>query len=150
MDPFVELAALVDALNAAGIDYALCGAVALAVHGAPRATQDIDVLVRPEGVQRVRQIARTIGFTLESHPMKFSAGFTVHRVIKMLGTQPFMLDLIEATGGLEAIFDARETVRARERDLTVVSREGLITMKLAAGRPQDVVDVQRLKELDRG
>jgi hypothetical protein len=150
VDPFVELASVVDALNAAQIDYALCGAVAVAVHGAPRATQDIDVLVRANDVARVRHVARAIGFTLESHPMKFSSGFTVHRVIKMIGTQPFMLDLIEANEWLTAIFDARQTIRAGDRDMMVVSRDGLITMKLAAGRPQDVADVQRLQELDRG
>jgi hypothetical protein len=81
--------------------------------------------------------------------MKFTSGFTVHRVIKLIGTQPFMLDLIEATEWLGAIFDARETIRAGDREMKVVSREGLITMKLAAGRPQDVADVQRLKELKR-
>ena len=90
MDPFVELTTLVDALEGAAVDYALCGAVALAVHGAPRATQDIDVLVRPINVERVRTIARAIGFTLESHPMKFSSGFTVHRLVKLIDTQPFI------------------------------------------------------------
>ena len=66
MNPFEELTALVDALASANVDYALCGAVALAVYGAPRATQDIDVLVRPEDVARVREVARGLGFKLES------------------------------------------------------------------------------------
>ena len=113
VNPFEELTALVDALASAKVDYALCGAVALAVYGAPRATQDIDVLVRPEDVARVREVARGLGFTLESHPMKFSSGFTVHRVVKMIGTQPFMLDLIEASEALATIFEGRETIRVR-------------------------------------
>ncbi len=147
MDPFEELTALVEALAAAKVDYALCGAVALAVYGAPRATQDIDVLVRPEDVARVREVARGLGFTLESPPMTFSSGFTVHRVVKLIGTQPFMLDLIEASEALAAIFEGRETILSGERSMQVVSRDGLVAMKLAAGRPQDVIDVQRLKEL---
>ena len=140
MDPFEELTALVDALASAKVDYALCGAVALAVYGAPRATQPIDVLVRPEDVARGREVARGLGFTLES-------GVTVHRVVKLIGTQPFMLDLIEASEVLAAIFEGRETILSGERSVQVVSRDGLIAMKLAAGRPQDVIDVQRLKEL---
>ena len=150
VNPFEELTALVDALASAKVDYALCGAVALAVYGAPRATQDIDVLVRPEDVARVREVARGLGFTLESHPMKFSSGFTVHRVVKMIGTQPFMLDLIEASEALATIFEGRETILSGERSMQVVSRDGLVAMKLAAGRPQDVIDVQRLKELGDG
>ncbi len=79
--------------------------------------------------------------------MKFSSGFTVHRVVKLIGTQPFMVDLIEASDALAPIFEGRETILSGERTMQVVSRDGLVAMKLAAGRPQDVIDVQRLKEL---
>lgn len=47
MDLYAELRALLDALAAAKIDYALCGAVALAIHGVPRAARGLDPLARP-------------------------------------------------------------------------------------------------------
>jgi len=58
------------------VDYALCGGVALAIHGVPRATQDIDLLVRPEDLSRLREVARMCGFVFESFPMDFASGIT--------------------------------------------------------------------------
>jgi hypothetical protein len=48
-----ELKALVAALNEEGVPYALCGGLAMAVHGFVRATEDIDLLVRPSDVERI-------------------------------------------------------------------------------------------------
>lgn len=56
MDLYAELRALVDALQVAEIDYALCGAVALAIHGLPRATRDIDLMTRPQDLKDVRRL----------------------------------------------------------------------------------------------
>jgi hypothetical protein len=48
------------------------------------------------------------------------------------------------------VWQTRRSIAFEGGTLHVVSREGLITMKLAAGRPQDVADVKRLSELERG
>ena len=53
LDLAAELAAIVAALDEAGIPYALCGGLAVAVHGHARATQYIDLLVLPEDVGRI-------------------------------------------------------------------------------------------------
>ena len=50
MDLHQELVQLIDALEAAGAEYALCGGLALAVHGHPRFTKDIDLLVPAEAL----------------------------------------------------------------------------------------------------
>jgi hypothetical protein len=73
VDLFAELSHLTQALSTAGVDYALCGAVALAIHGAPRATKDIDVLAREGDLPRVRDVARAQGFDIEALPTTFSA-----------------------------------------------------------------------------
>ena len=52
---------------------ALCGAVALAIHGAPRGTKDIDVLLREDDLPRLRDVARKQGFDIEALPMTFSS-----------------------------------------------------------------------------
>jgi hypothetical protein len=57
VDLYAELAALVRGLDAQGIDYALCGGLALAVHGLPRATRDIDILARRVDVDRIQDLA---------------------------------------------------------------------------------------------
>jgi hypothetical protein len=150
VDLFAELKTLVDSLESRGIDYALCGGMALAIHGAPRATQDIDILLRPEDIGRLREAARNCGFTLESLPMDFASGLTIQRFTKVIEGQPLMLDVLFVKGPLESVWAGRQTAALEDGFIRVVSREGLISLKLAAGRPQDVADVKRLEELSRG
>lgn len=150
VDFYRELTELLAAFEAASLDYALCGGVALAIHGAPRATQDIDVLVRPEDLDRLRQVAHACGFTLESLPMDFASGITIQRFTKLIEGQPFMLDALQVSGPIEAVWAGRLQASFEGGVVRVVSREGLISLKVAAGRPQDIADVQRLEELGRG
>lgn len=150
MSDLPDLRALLDALatslDAAGIPYAVCGALALAVHGHPRATKDIDLLAAPEDIAAIKAIARTHGFTIEALPMTFSAsGITVHRVSRISGNRLVTLDLLEGSGALAPVWAAREQVTTERGALWVVSRQGLVTMKLAAGRPQDLADLARLE-----
>ncbi len=150
MDFFVELKSLTDALNANSVPYALCGGVALAIHGVPRATQDIDLLVLPADLDRFREVARQCGFTLESFPMDFASGITIQRLTKLIQGQPLMLDILLVGPSLQGAWEGRQAAEIEAGQVVVVSREDLISLKLAAGRPQDLVDVQRLREVSRG
>lgn len=163
MDLFAEVVAVTAALDAASIDYAICGGVALAVHGAPRATKDIDLLAREVDLPRLREVVRSRGFTIEALPMTFSSsGISICRFTKIEPDgRTLMLDVLLAEGPLESVWQTRarvafaaieaiEAIEAPGSALWVVSRDGLITLKLAAGRPQDIVDIQRLREASRG
>jgi hypothetical protein len=150
VDFFQELKQLIVALETNDIDYAICGGVALAVHGAPRATQDIDLLLRPEDIERLRVAARACGFTLESLPMDFASGITIQRFTKLIDGQPLMLDVLFVAGPLEAVWAGRLRAELEGATIRVVSREGLVALKLAAARPQDIADVKRLEEISRG
>lgn len=144
---YEELEGLVAALEAAAIPYALCGGLALALHGHARATKDIDLIVRPEDLPAIKSVARACGFVLESLPMRFKAsGIEVQRVSKLAGAEILMLDLLLANEGLRPVFDSRQPFHWRGRTLSVVSRQGLVSMKLAAGRPQDLADLAKLTE----
>lgn len=145
-----ELRALVDAFEGAAVDYALCGALALAVHGVARATKDIDVLARTEDAERVRNVARAAGFTLEALPMTFRSGISLRRFSKIVDGRPLMLDVLLVDEALEQIWRSREVHTWKHGPIHVVSREGLITLKLTAGRPQDLVDIQSLTQLEQG
>jgi hypothetical protein len=150
MDFFQELKDLTQALDVGAVDYALCGGVALAIHGVPRATQDIDLLVRPEDLVRLRETARACGFVLESLPMDFASGITIQRFTKLIEGQPLMLDALLVGGPIEGAWQGRQSAEIEGGRVRVVSREDLLAIKLAAGRPQDLVDVQRLQEAHRG
>ncbi len=145
VDVYAEFAALVRALDEASVDYAICGALALAIHGAPRATKDIDLIAKKSDADRIRAVANATGFTFEALPMEFSSsGIEIQRFTKLVEGRPLMLDVLWLNPKLQAIWDDRERVAWNEGELWVVSREGLITLKLTAGRAQDLVDIQSL------
>lgn len=144
---YEELRALSTAFDAGDVDYALCGGLALAVHGHPRATKDIDLIVRREDLALARSIARACGFTLASLPMTFpNSGVEVERVSKIAGTDLLMLDLLIANEALQGPWESRRRYPWGNGELPVISREALISMKLAAGRPQDLADLAKLAE----
>jgi hypothetical protein len=144
---YEELEALARAFESAGVEFALCGGLALAVHGHPRATRDIDVLVRREDLSLAKKVARSCGYTLSSLPTKFAgSAIEIERVSKVVGTDVLMLDFILAEPGLVSVWESRERLPWRGTTLPVVSRSGLISMKLSAGRPQDVADLAKLQE----
>ena len=56
MNVYFEFIRIVEVLNASKVPYAVCGGLAMAVHGYPRATKDIDVLIHPDDLSQVERI----------------------------------------------------------------------------------------------
>lgn len=151
MELYAELEALTRGLDAAGIDYALCGGLALAVYGLPRATRDIDIMARRGDVDRIRQVVRGLGFIVEALPMTFSSSDrTVIRFTKFGGNGPLMVDILIVEDRPDAAWETRSLIPFESGSISVVSRHGLVSLKLLAGRPQDLADIQRLTETDDG
>lgn len=141
---YEELRLVVQELVAEQVDYALCGALALAVHGVPRATRDLDFIARRADEAKVRAAARRAGYVFEALPMRFASGVEMQRFSKLVEGRPLMLDFLWASDALEPIWTRRLHVPWGEGEISVVTREDLITLKLTAGRPQDLVDIQSL------
>ena len=149
MNLFDELMALVAELDGAGVEYALIGGLAVAVWGVPRATKDIDLLVLPDAIERAKEAAARRGFVLSAGPIKFRDGVSIERVRRVRDGALLTVDFMLVNEGLTAAWASRLQLRAVERSLTVVSRDALMAMKLAAARPQDIADVEKLRDLDR-
>jgi hypothetical protein len=149
MDLAAEFDLLIAAIEERGIPYALAGGLAVAVWGAPRATTDIDLLARPSDVPALLGVAAERGFTLAALPMRFRDGMDVQRVTKIEAGESLTLDLLLVNDTLQPVWDGRVRLPREGGEMSVVSREGLIQMKLSAGRPQDIVDVDNLREADR-
>jgi hypothetical protein len=64
LDIIAELEALIDRLETERIEYAICGGLALAIHGRPRMTKDIDVLVPRDALAPAMAIAKGLGFDM--------------------------------------------------------------------------------------
>lgn len=149
MDLIEELVGVCSAFAGVGIEYAVCGGVALAIHGHPRFTKDIDILIRPEDLPRALAAAATRGFVLEGGKLTFHTGTpderSMFRVSRAQGTHLLTLDLLLAGANDDPVWASRRTVEFQGRRVGVVSREGLIAMKRAAGRGQDLLDIERLR-----
>ena len=139
-----ELAAILSAFEQEDFEYAICGGIALAVHGHPRATTDIDVLVDSDSMQRITEALRGIGYALRAAPMRFSSGVEVHRISRIEAGELFTIDLLPVTEIFEGIWNQRHKVSWQGRPLWVVSRNGLAKMKQIAGRKQDLADLEMM------
>jgi hypothetical protein len=149
LDLHDELQELLSGLDAQRIPYALCGGLAMAVHGVPRATIDIDILIDPAQLDQARHVAEGLGYTLDALPMSFAGGAVeIRRVSKIdpeLG-DALSLDLILATPELRQVFEGRQQFSWGRGTLWVVSREGLVAMKRLRFSGIDRDDIQRLEE----
>lgn len=145
-----ELLNLIRTLNSAQLQYAICGGLAMTIHGFVRSTVDIDLLVPEDQLQQVLKTVETAGFWIPSGRMPFKAkapmAMDIYRVSKAQGAELISLDLIVVSEGLREVWESREFYEVDTVVCPVVSRSGLIQMKTIAGRPQDLVDIQRLIE----
>jgi hypothetical protein len=137
-------------LSAAGAEYLLVGAYALASHGLVRATSDIDLWVRPTIENAERVVAALLAFGAPAD--QFSAElFTQPDQVLQIGVAPLRIDLLTSISGLE--FDdawtRKEVVDLGGLTVPVVCLEDLATNKRATGRPQDLVDLRWIDESQR-
>ena len=138
-------------LNAAGADYLVVGAHALAAHGHVRATKDLDVWIRatPENAARVHRALGSFGAPLQGLSVEDLGG---PGLIFQIGVQPVRIDIITSIDGVE--FDSAWPERMRseygDQPVHVLSRRHLIENKKASGRLQDLADVEFLEKGERG
>jgi len=141
-----DFAEMLDALSGAGADFLIIGAHALAAHGRPRATGDLDIWVRPthENAARVWRALTTFGapfgdLTLED--------LSTEGVVFQIGIEPARIDILTTVTGLtfEEAWSRRDRFEVEGRMLPFLSREDLIRNKTALGRPRDLADIDDLK-----
>lgn len=139
---FVEFIAC---LNDRRVDYLLVGGHALAFHGLPRFTKDIDFWVRPTAENAERVLAALADFGFGDVGIDLADFTTPGRVVQ-LGQPPNRIDLLTSISGVEfgPAFDRRVETTYRRHRLFVIHRDDLIAAKLAAGREQDLLDAKRL------
>ena len=147
LDLLEELRNVIERVDAAGLPYALCGGLAMAVHGYPRATVDIDLLVLVDDLERLEAAVRPLGFELPARPMSFKGGdVEIRRVSKVHSSgQVLSLDLLLVTPAIQAAWDARQTMEWDFGKITVVSRDGLIALKSLRGSGLDQDDIKHLR-----
>ena len=141
-----EFKCVTEALNSAGIEYAVCGGWAMAIHGLPRATLDIDLLILADDLKKVLPVVEKLGYDVEGLPLHFD--IEIRRVSKIIPElkQLITLDLLLVDDAIRDVWETRQQQTWDEGIASVVSKDGLIKMKLLAGRKQDLADIEKLRE----
>jgi len=140
---------MLSALSGEGAEYLLVGAHALAVHGHPRATRDIDIWIGTAGENpaRVWRALERFGAPLgDLEPDDLRQPDLVFQV----GVPPRRIGLLTSLDGVDfpAAWHARVEVELDGLAVPVISRADLIATKRASGRPQDLADLGVLEAGD--
>lgn len=139
---FVEM---LSGLSAAGVRFLVVGAHALAVHGVPRATGDLDIWIQPtpENAAKVLQALQAFGAPLFDLTINdLSAADTVFQI----GLPPSRIDILSGISGVEfdAAWSRQVEVNIGTLRVGVIGRQDFIANKKASGRPKDILDLALL------
>lgn len=139
---FKELLVL---LNSHHVEYLLVGAYALAFHGAPRFTGDLDVFVKPDSSNAARVISALNDFGFGSVGLS-AQDFEKPDQVVQLGAPPVRIDLITGLSGVswKEVADGGAAADLDGVPVRFIGREQLVKNKLATGRKKDLADLEAL------
>ncbi len=145
MDLAPDFSEFFDSLIAQRVEFVVVGAYALALHGAPRYTGDLDILVHPsaENIERTIEAIRSFGFPVES--------LTVERLIAPsalveMGTPPVQIHVMTTIDGVswDDVWLDRQMAMLGRHLVAFIGRETFVRNKRAAGRAKDLADLDAL------
>ncbi len=150
MDLQKDFADLCSLLNDNGVDFLIVGGYAVAFHGAPRFTGDLDILVRPtpEHIDRMLDVLREFGFP--TNDVTASELLQQHSILQ-LGRVPVQIHVMTNITGVDwdQAWASRERGAYSDVPVLFIGREALLANKRAVGRNKDLADVQALESADR-
>ena len=135
----------VESFVANDVRFLIVGGYAIAAHGLPRYTGDLDawIWVSPQNAEKVFLSLEAFGF---SGLGLTKEDFTRPDSIIQLGYPPYRIDILTSIEGVE--FDdawtRRVIVAVDDLEIPIIGLEDLLTNKRAAGKPQDIADIARL------
>ena len=139
---------LLRALLETGARFMVVGAHAMAVHGVPRATGDLDVWIGPgpENADHVWQSLLVFGAPVEGHDLSRS-DLEMPETVVQIGLPPRRIDLMTTLTGLdfETAWPNRAIHRVGLLEIPFLGREDLVQNKRATRRPKDLADLDILE-----
>jgi hypothetical protein len=148
MDLQKDFADLCSLLNAQGVEFLIVGGYAVAYHGAPRFTGDLDILIRPDIPQVGRMLDALRQFGFPAH--KVAAGHLLeHKKILQLGRVPVQIHVMTSITGVawDDAWASRSQGFYGNVPVFYIGRDALIANKRAAGRTKDLADAEALEGL---
>jgi len=136
--------------NKHNVKYLVVGGFAVSIYGYPRYTKDLDICVQMSEVnaEKLLRVIDEFGFS--------SLGLTKNDFLKpnfitQLGIEPLRIDILNDIDGVlfDEAWENRKMVKYDEVEVPFIGYNELLKVKLKAGRPQDIADVEKLKSRNR-
>ena len=146
LDHNAELRRIIEALDTVGVQYAVVGGLAVSIYTVPRATEDIDLLLARDDLDRAVSAIIPLGFQAAGQPMRVAGGrLEIQRLTKIAGSDILPLDLVTpADPDLARLLSNRVSMPWEGRPLWILDLPGLRTLKRLRGSPQDRADLEAL------
>jgi hypothetical protein len=142
---------ILSSFGAERVEYLVVGAYAVAAHGLPRATGDLDLWINPtaENARRVHRALGRFGAPLEQLTEQ---DLTAPDMVLQIGLPPRRIDVLTSIDGVEfaEAWLARFDLVLENLPVPILGRDHLIRNKRAVGRPQDLADAARLEAAGGG
>ena len=142
---FVEM---LSALSEAGAEYLVVGAHAMAAHGVPRATGDLEIWVRPVAANAQRVLTAIARFGAPLHDLTLD-DLTREDMVFQIGVPPARIDILTSISAVpfDEAWSERLTVQMGALPVPVLGRAQFLRNKRAVGRPKDLADIALMEEL---
>jgi hypothetical protein len=134
-------------LNGRKVEYVIVGGYALAFHGAPRFTGDLDIFIRPteDNVSKLLAALNDFGF---GEAQVQPCDLLQHGKILELGRQPVQVHIMASISGVswEQAWESRQSGTYGSAAICFLGRDAFIRNKRATGRAKDLADIEALRE----
>jgi hypothetical protein len=143
-DDFIDFIKL---LNLHAVEYMVVGAHALAFHGRPRHTGDLDIWIKPSPENAGKMVAVLKDFGFGSLGLK-KEDFLLENYVTQLGYPPLRIDILNAISGVnfDNAYKGKITWQYEDLEIPFISISDFISNKLATGRAKDLGDVDALRK----
>lgn len=140
---------MLSVLNDEGVEYLVVGAYALAAHGVPRATGDLDFWIRRDE-NNARHLLRALEKFGAPTEGLAEADFLRDDLVVQIGREPSRIDFLTSLDGLsfQDAWDSKVRIEVDGIRVFVLSRDDLIRNKKAVGRTRDLADVEQLESTE--
>lgn len=142
-----DILEFIDLLNSHKVNYLLVGGYAVIHYSEPRYTKDIDFFIEPTKENAQKILSVLVEFGLPKDQLKLDIFMNEGNFFK-LGRPPWRIDLITSLKGVnfDELIKNSISIEIKQRSVPMVSKDDLVKIKKLAGRPQDLLDVEKLSK----
>jgi hypothetical protein len=146
MELFEEFFKIVKKFNLGRIKYAIVGGIAMSFYDEPRYTKDIDILINPADLNKIKTILATLGYEESTKPWKFNkTKITLYRFVKIDKNVVLPLDILAGEEVFhQNILKNAIKLKSKYGFVKIANKKDLIKLKTIRNSDQDKIDIIKL------